>query len=145
MNALLLLLLSIIPQPDGIYRDSVDVIEVNHVHDPDDGRHMVDQIIFWRTYPDGRLHVVDEYRKAVRTGLPVRDWRQGGYVLEWQEKQATRQVRSTSVHESWCVQPDDPEVLDRVFVPKEQRPMFTPIPDPKPYVVEWPADAPTND
>jgi hypothetical protein len=141
----LLLLLSIIPQPDGIYRDSVDMIEVNHTYHDKDGAHMVDQIIFWSVYPDGRLHVVDEYRKARHTGLPIRNWREGGYVLIWEERGSMRRVRSLTIDESWTVQADDPEVLDRKYVPKAERKMLSKIPEPKPFVQEWPAAAPTND
>jgi len=47
---LALLLLSIVPMPDVVI-DTVDAVEVNHVHDPDTGKECFTQTIFWRWVP----------------------------------------------------------------------------------------------
>jgi hypothetical protein len=142
--AWLLLLLAIVPQPDGIYRDTVDVIEVNHLYFDDDARWMMDQIIF-RRWNGERFEVVDVYRKAVVAGYPERDWRNGGYRLTWTEKQAIRDVRAIGIRETWTLASDDPEKLDREILPIEKRQQFQKIPDPPPFIRETPADVPTND
>lgn len=139
----LLLLLTIVTQPDGIYRDKVDVIEVNHLYF-DDGKYMMDQIIF-RRWNGERFEVVDVYRKARHAGYPERDWRNGGYRMTWTEKQAIREVRAMGTRETWTLSSDDPEKLDREILPLARRQQFSKIPDPPPFVREWKADAPTND
>lgn len=124
-----LLLLSILPpQNDGVLRDHVDVIEINHHYDTN-GRHLHDQLIFWEWYWDtvipyrpaeydacdnllneareewrgARYHVVDwRLMKGGRKDmLPWRDWPRGGYTCLWDEKGDVREVRAGSIRETW--------------------------------------------
>jgi len=144
MNALMLLLLSIIPQPGGAYHDTVDVIEVNHLYGNDDGKWMYDQLIFWE-WKGERFEVVDEYRMMKKVGeLPVRDWQNGGYSLTWTEQQAIRHVHANSTRETWCLQMDDPEVAEREHLPKEKRRYLQKLPKPKPFVREFPPMPPPD-
>jgi len=119
---LLFLLLSIVPQPDNVLRDTVDVIEINHHYNVDATlRHS--QLIFW----DWRENVViptrdaqfdacmehetcpahEEWRGArfmcVDWRLyrgehmrPERDCRNGGYVLRYTDVTGSiaREIRS---------------------------------------------------
>jgi hypothetical protein len=145
MNALLLLLLSIVPQPDGVFRERVDVIEVNHLYFPDDGRWMMDQIIF-REWKGDRFEIVDVYRKATIAGYPERDWTRGGYRMLWTEKNALREVRAYGIRETWTTSDDDPEKLERERLPLQDRRQFQKIPDPPPFTYEIPSEQPpTND
>lgn len=144
MSALiLLLLLSIVPQPDGIYRDRVDVIEVNHLYGDDDGKWYMDQIIFWE-WKGNRHEVVDEYRQARKVGYPERDWRRGGYRLIWIENQSIREVRAISTRETWTLNRDDPEKAERDHLPVEDRRKFQKIPEPKPFVRKYPPEPPPD-
>lgn len=127
--ALLFLLLSILPQPDDVLRDRVDVIEINH-HYNEKGEHLHDQLIFWDWHWDttilaqaaeydactgeetssarpewrgARFHVVDWYliRGGRRDLLPQPDWTRGGYTSFWDDKGDLREVRAPSIRETW--------------------------------------------
>ena len=176
--ALLLLLLSIIPQPDnGVLSETVDLIEVNH-HYRADATLLHEQLIFW----DWHYNVVipateDEYdacrEKVIKFGQPEwkgarfmcvdwrlyrgphmrpeRDWRHGGYVVRFQERNGqAREVRCLSIRETWTQNiPDDtdktgdPESYEREFVmPREKRRGLKKAPETKPFVHETPAETP---
>lgn len=137
---IVLLLLSIIPQPDGILRESVDIIELNHLHGDDDGGYQCSQLIFWTDTPKG-YRVLDSRLVRKVGALPVRDWQHGGYRLEWHERhnwlEATRCVRSATFHESWTLNRDDPEKLDRKKLPEEFRRRLLPGTPFEPFTAEW--------
>jgi hypothetical protein len=51
--------------------------------------------------------------------LPQRDWQDGGYVAVWHDGEVLRHVHAESMRETWTQY--DPELIEREFLPKEQR------------------------
>lgn len=106
------------PQED-VSRDRVDLVEVNHFYD-DTGRHVFDQVIFydWSSY-DCR-HVVRAWRMVkTPSQLPKKSWSDNTYTAIWIDGEVLREVRASSMRESWTQY--DPELLEREFLPKEKR------------------------
>jgi hypothetical protein len=100
--------------------DEVDLIEVNHFYD-EQGRHVFDQIIFYDWCGIQCRHNVRAWRLLKSPSQrPHRDWDAGGHVAVWHDGNFLRRVRSHAVRESWTQY--DPELVERDFVPKEQRP-----------------------
>lgn len=121
MNILPLLLtvvISMVPV-DSVVRDTVDLIEVNHVYD-DRGRLVLQQVIFWDWHADrGRFHVV-AWRMLRETGqIPRRDWQQDDYFCLWYDGDVLREVRAPSRSETWTQ--FDPELDDRQELPRSLR------------------------
>lgn len=99
--------------------DEVDLIEVNHFFD-EQGRHIFDQTIFYDWCPIQCRYNVRAWRLLKHPSQrPYRDWKGGGYVAVWHDGQLLRRVRSSSFRESWTQY--DPELVERDFLPKEQR------------------------
>jgi hypothetical protein len=174
---LLFLLLSIIPQPDGVLRDTVGVIEINH-HYKADATLRHHQLIFWDWHENVVIPAKDEefdhcmnivtcpptpeWRgprfmcvdwRVLRGPhmLPIRDWRNGGYVIHWTEVQGgqEREVRALSIRETWTQDQfdtdklSDPESYENEMVlPKEKRRHLKEAAPVKPFVHEWPAETP---
>jgi len=136
-----LLLLSIVPQPSGTRRDTVDIIELNHLYADDDCSYQCDQLIFWIDTPEG-FRVLDYRTQRHIRALPKRDWQNGGYRLDWHDvfegHEAYRTVRCGTYHESWTTNSDDPEKLNREKLPKEKRRLLKPGVPIAPNVIEIP-------
>jgi hypothetical protein len=146
---LALLLLGIVPH-DDVARESVDLAELNHFYD-EHGRLVFDQVIFYDWGPpytgpitdDAQTRFVDEsapepvknenWRYQVRAWrlvknpnlLPIRDWTTGGYRSIWQDGEQVRDIRAKSFRETWTQ--EDPELIERRFLPKEKRRELLPV------------------
>jgi hypothetical protein len=104
---------------EDIATDSVDLIEVNHFYD-EQGRLVFDQIIFYDWCPIFCRYNVRDWRLLKSTAqIPHRNWQQGYFVTVWHDGEVLREVKSLSLRESWTQY--DPELLEREFLPKEQR------------------------
>jgi hypothetical protein len=99
--------------------DRVDLVELNHFHD-EQGKQVFDQIIFYDWSPTrGRYNVLAWRLLKHPSQLPVRDWSTGDYVTVWRDNTVVREVRAETMRESWTQY--DPELIERSFLPKEQR------------------------
>jgi hypothetical protein len=126
------ILLSIIPR-DNVYRESTDLVEINHFYD-DHGRLVFDQIIFYDWYYT--LHV-PAYQDRLPSSLSVnrfqvRAWRllkvegqlpredaEGIYHSVWFDADQFRHIYSKAFKETWTQY--DPELSEREWLPKELR------------------------
>lgn len=119
MYAWVLLLCSIVPQPDSALRDRCDLTELNHFFD-ENGRLVFDQLIFLDFNKQQRRFDVVAWKLMKQPDqLPVRDWENGGYVTSWLEGDNFRVVRSRDFVESWLQY--DPELAAREVLAKEHR------------------------
>lgn len=114
---------------DELTEDQVDLVEINHFYD-DQGRLVFDQVIYydWHT-AQGRYQVRDWRLLKTPTQVPLRDWREGGYVAEWEDfkqRNGVRRVKSKLVRETWTQH--DPELVEREFLAQEKRTELTRIP-----------------
>jgi hypothetical protein len=110
--------LGISPQED-VARERVDLMEVNHFYD-EQGRLVFDQVIFYDWSPEHGRHMVRAWRLVKNPAqLPQRDWKDGGYEAVWQDGEILRHVVAKSMRETWTQY--DPELVEREFLPKEQR------------------------
>ena len=99
--------------------DQVDLIEYNHLYD-EQGRHVLDQLIFYDwSRSESRYQIRDWRLIKSKKQVPHRDERRGLYVATWYDGDSIRQVRAVSVRETWTQY--DPELVEREFLPKEQR------------------------
>ena len=115
---LLLLAVSLLPGED-VVRESVDLVEVNHLFN-DKGEHVFDQVVFYDLdLPNGKFQVRAWRLIKSADQLPYRDWRHGDYVTMWYDGEQLRRVRSPSLQETWTQY--DPEQVEREFLPKEKR------------------------
>ena len=114
---------------DEVTVDEVDVVEVNHFYD-DQGRLVFDQVIYYDWSPIHSRYQVRDWRLLKSpTQVPLRDWRDGGYVSEWEDfkqRNGLRRVKSKSVRETWTQH--DPELVEREFLAQENRTELTRIP-----------------
>jgi hypothetical protein len=120
-SALVLLLASVCHNgTELVVVDEVDLMEVNHFYD-EQGRHVFDQTIFYDWCPvQCRFNVRAWRLLKTPSQRPSRDWESGGHVAFWHDGTVLRRVRSRAFRESWTQY--DPELVERDFVPKEQRP-----------------------
>lgn len=113
--------------------DEVDLVEVNHFYD-DQGRLVFDQVIYYNwCYDEHRYQVFDWRLLKGDTQVPLRDWRNGGYVSEWEDfKQGNglRRVKSRSLRETWTQH--DPELNERELLAEEKRRKLKRIPSVQP-------------
>ena len=90
--------------------DTVDLIELNHLHD-ECGKHTIDQVIFYEWSPDYRRFDVISYRLIEDdiSKLPVRLPGNREYSVAWYDREARafREVRSRHFRETWTK--TDPE------------------------------------
>lgn len=114
---------------DEVTVDQVDLVEVNHFYD-DQGRLVFDQIIYYDwSAMHNRYQVRDWRLLKTNTQIPLRDWRGGGYVSEWEDfkqRNGLRLVKAKSVRETWTQY--DPELIEREFLAQEKRVELTRIP-----------------
>ncbi len=103
-------------------QEQVDLIEINHYYDQR-GKLVLDQIIFyeWCTV-EGRFQVRDWRLLKSANQLPRRNWNSGDFVSIWRDGDVLRKVQAPAVRETWTLY--DPEVADRIFLPKERRRQF---------------------
>jgi hypothetical protein len=94
----------------------VDLIEVNHYYDAS-GRWVFDQLLFWSFHPDGKLHLREWRLLKSPSMAPQRGYKK--WVCEWTEHGVDRRVESPAFKETRST--SDHELLDRDFVPKQDR------------------------
>ncbi len=101
-----------------VTRDSVDLVEVNHLYD-EQGRLLLDQVIFYDWSTQHRRYNVRAWKLVKsQSQLPTRN-RAGAFVATWHDDRTLRQVVATSMVESWTQ--FDPELMERQFLPKDKR------------------------
>jgi hypothetical protein len=104
---------------DDVATDCVDLIEINHFYD-ELGKHVFDQVIFYDWSSQYGRYNVRAWRLLKRPAqIPQRDWTRGYYVALWHDGIVLRKVLAETVRESWTQY--DPELVERAFLPKEQR------------------------
>lgn len=129
MNTVLWLTLSLsayVSAPGGsVLRDSVDLVEVNHYHDPR-GQHVFDQLIFYDWSSQQRRFQVRAWRLIKSDSqLPLRDHRTGTWMVRWHDDGVLREVTAASRRETWTQY--DPELIERENLPQEQRLDLSPV------------------
>jgi hypothetical protein len=106
------------PEED-IARERVDLVEVNHFYD-EQGRLVFDQTIFYDWSSNHGRYMVRAWRLVKNPAqLPQRDWQEGGYSAMWHDGEVLRRVHADSMRETWTQY--DPELVEREYLPKEQR------------------------
>ncbi len=114
---------------DEVTVDQVDLVEINHFYD-DQGRLVFDQLIYYDWSSVQHRYQVRDWRLLkTPTQVPLRDWRTGCYVSEWEDfkqRNGLRRVKSKSVRETWTQY--DPELVEREFLAQEKRAELTRIP-----------------
>lgn len=106
-----------LPAP-GPVRDSVDTAEQSFVYDGE-GRLVLTQVIFWQGSNVVAWRMVKDGEPCIR-----RDWKHGGYVCRWQDKETFREVRSK--HEMVTHEQFDRELVAREVLPVCNRRELTP-------------------
>lgn len=105
--------------PADVATDYVDIVEVNHFYD-ERGRHVFDQVIFYDWSAQQCRFNVRDWRLMKKPGqMPQRDWNTRRYVCIWHDGKVLRKVQADHFRESWSQQ--DPELLERAYLPKDQR------------------------
>jgi hypothetical protein len=103
----------------------VDVIELNHrpLLPSEQTRpgtpFSFDQLLFWSYYPDGELHIREWRLVKKRSMLPKRQ--KGRWVCTLDYGDVVQCVHAPSFRETTAFTPNDPELVDRKFVPKRER------------------------
>jgi hypothetical protein len=104
--------------------DRVDLIEVNHYYD--NGRHVLDQTIFYEWHAHDKRFQIRDWRPLKRTAqLPHYDWRRDEYVARWMDGGIMREIRAKAYRETWTRY--DPEFVERSFLPKKSRRLLSPL------------------
>lgn len=104
---------------DDVVRDDVDLIEINHFFD-EQGKRILDQLIYYDWCSERCRYQVRAWRLLKSPAqLPRRDWRTGEYSATWHDGDVLRQVRATTVRETWTQY--DPELVEREFLAKDRR------------------------
>jgi hypothetical protein len=99
--------------------DHVDLVEVNHFYD-EHGKRVFDQVIFYDWCADAGRYNVRAWRLLkTQDQVPLKNWQRGDYAAVWHDGDILREVRSRSIRETWTQY--DPELVEREFLPKEQR------------------------
>ena len=141
-TVIFLCLISYVPH-DQLYRDNVDLIEINHFYD-EHGRLVFDQLIFydWKERVEEPIKsengeiigisYVDRYQvrgwRLIKNlnQWPTKDWSSGMYKVLWMDGELMRYITSKAIRETWTQH--DPELIERDFLPKEQRKELKSIP-----------------
>ena len=99
--------------------DHVDLVEVNHFYD-EHGKRVFDQVIYYDWCAEAGRYNVRAWRLLkTQDQVPLKNWQRGDYVAVWHDGEILREVRSRSIRETWTQY--DPELVEREFLPKEQR------------------------
>ncbi len=118
MNALLLILISVLPS-DRVARESCDRIELNSFYD-DQARLVFDQVLFFDwSHEEGRYQLRGWRMVKSESQLPRLDHARGVYVCDWQDGEVHRIVTAPVLSVSRTQY--DPELTEREFLPKERR------------------------
>jgi hypothetical protein len=119
--ALCLAAVSLNPVGD-VALDRVDLAEINHHYD-EQGHWAFDQIVFYEWSPaDSRYHVRDWRLVKTPAQIPLRSWREGGFVAVWHDfknRDVLRKVHARMIRETWTQY--DPELVEREFLPQDRR------------------------
>ena len=100
-------------------RAEVDLVELNHFLD-DNGREVFRQVVFFDWSRKNRQFEVRAWRLIKHPSqLPRREVGSTGYLVRWQDKSVTREVRAKSMRETWSQ--EDPERVNRALLPENQR------------------------
>jgi hypothetical protein len=120
MKTLILLLILILPvRNDTVLKDHVDLIEYNHYHDSN-MKPIFDQLIFYDWSEQKRRFQVRAWRLVkLESQIPFRDHYNKKWMVRWHDNDMLREVTSPSCRETWTQY--DPEVLERDFLPQDQR------------------------
>jgi hypothetical protein len=121
VGVLLLVVASLGYQPvNGVTRDRVDLVEVNHYYD-ELGRLVFDQVIYYDWSVKQSRFNVRAWRLVKKPAqIPHRNWNsEGGYVSVWHDGGILRRVHAKSLKESWTQY--DPEMSERKYLTKDQR------------------------
>ncbi len=104
---------------DDVASDHVDLVELNHLYD-EQGKHVFDQIIFYDwSARHGRYNVRAWRLLKHPHQVPHQDSQTGRYTALWRDGKVLRKVLAETMRESWTQH--DPELIERAFLPKEQR------------------------
>lgn len=99
--------------------EQVDLIELNHFFD-ENGRHVFDQVIFYRWSDAHRRYHVQAWRLVKDSQqLPQQSWKPKGYRCVWHDDGVLRIVRAPAYRETWSQV--DPERSNRKLLPQDQR------------------------
>ena len=97
----------------------VDLVELNHFLD-DHGREVFRQVVFFDWSRKNRQFEVRAWRLVKhRSQLPRQIDHSSDYLVRWQDKSITREVRAKSMRETWSQ--EDPERVNRTILPENQR------------------------
>lgn len=126
MVAASLLLLMTLPQP-GIVVEQVDVVEINHYYSescddtfPLTHKYCFSQVLFWRWNEREGRHEVHDWRMAKQPGIvPQYNWHRRRYQCWFDDGGTVRVVESVAMRETHTGY--DPEIEDRLHLPKESR------------------------
>jgi hypothetical protein len=133
-----LLILAVVPS-QGITRDEVDLVEVNHYHD-EAGRRVFDQLIFYDWSQQRQRFQVRAWRLIKHPEqLPQRDYRRDHWRVLWHDGGLLREVIASAYRETWTQY--DPELLDRKHLPQDQRRELTGA---VPRTIPWTASRPAS-
>lgn len=106
-------------------QESMDLVEVNHFYD-DQWRHVFDQMIFYQwSESAGRFQVVAWRLIKSDQQLPSKQWSTGNYQVLWRDGDVVREVTASAYRETWTQH--DPELVERSFLPREQRRDLRPL------------------
>lgn len=111
------------PSQQPVFRDRVDLMEVNHFYD-ERGKLVFNQIIYY-DWSDERCRYMVRDWKLLKTStqVPLKDWTTDEYVAVWYDGDLLRVVRCPLLHETWTQY--DPELVEREFLPKDRRALLT--------------------
>lgn len=114
--------LSILPnsrQAENTESAEVDLVELNHFLD-EHGREVFRQVVFFDWSRKNRQFEVRAWRLVKHPSqLPRRVDPTSNYLVRWQDKSVTREVRAGSMRETWSQA--DPERVNRAILPENQR------------------------
>ncbi|MCA9138119.1 MAG: hypothetical protein KDB00_15210 [Planctomycetales bacterium] len=113
---------SILPsggQAENTETAEVDLVELNHFLD-EHGREVFRQVVFFDWSRKNRQFEVRAWRLVKHPSqLPRRIDPTSTYLIRWQDKSVTREVRAGSMRETWSQ--EDPERVNRSILPENQR------------------------
>lgn len=107
---LLLSLVAVVPY-------SVDVVEVNHVADPQTGQIRLEQVIWWDWCPQCHRYEVRDWRMLAQAGYPVKI--DGGWQNKWYDNRRQIAVVARLRRDTWTWY--DVEIEDRSRWPEDRR------------------------
>ncbi len=110
-------------QSPGTVHAEVDLVELNHFLD-EHGREVFRQVVFFDWSRRHRQFEVRAWRLIKHDAqLPRRVPGTNTYIVRWQDKSISREVRAKSLRETWSQH--DPERVNRALVPEnERRPLW---------------------